>query len=288
VAVTASNPAGSSQPADSAQAELVRAPQPPTNTAPPSIGGSAQQGATLTEAHGSWTGEPSGFAYQWLRCDEAGGNCMRIANATAQTYVPIAGDVGHTLRVQETASNAFGSSNAEGSGATSLVVAQAGSATFGKTSVGAFVDGGLFAEYKIVQAATLPVAGSVSQLSVYAVPGLSSPSPQALRAVIYADLEGAPGALVATGSEVVYRGNVNGSGWFDLPLPAPAALQPGTYWIGFLTGPASEGMGYAYDSAEHTRAYNQNAYASGPADPFGPATFDSEQASIYASYLPAS
>ena len=67
--------------------------------------------------------------------------------------------------------------------------------------------------------------------------------------------------------------------------PAPS-LQPGTYWIGFITGPTSEGMGYAYDSVGNSRAYNANAYSSGPTDPFGEATLDSEQASIFATYLP--
>jgi subtilisin family serine protease len=286
VEVTASNPAGSSQPAVSTATGLVRAPQPPTNTVPPSISGTAQQGETLTVAHGSWTGEPTSYSHQWLRCDEAGGNCQKIFGATAQTYVPIAGDVGHTLRVQETATNASGSSNPEGSQATAAVAAQPGAATFGKTTVGAFRDEGLFADYKIVQSATLPVAGSVSQLSVYSIPGFAAPSPQSLKAVIYSDSGGAPGALLATGSEVVYRANVNGSGWFDLPLSATVALQPGTYWIGFITGPTSEGMGYAYDGVAHTRAYNANPFAAGPTEEFGPATFDSEQASIYASYLP--
>ena len=53
-----------------------------------------------------------------------------------------------------------------------------------------------------------------------------------------------------------------------------------------MTGPTSEGMGYAYDSVERSRAYNANAYGSGPSEPFGEATFDSEQASIYATYVP--
>ena len=72
----------------------------------------------------------------------------------------------------------------------------------------------------------------------------------------------------------------------DLPLASPLSVQPGTYWIGFITGPMSEGMGYAYDSVQNSRAYNTNAYSSGPSDPFGAASLDSEQASIYATYVP--
>src|SRR5207245_1316548 len=110
---------------------------------------------------------------------------------------------------------------------------------------------------------------------------------QALEAVIYADEGGAPGALVARGSEVTYRGDVNGSGWFDLPFPSPVALQPGTYWIGLIAGATSEGMGYAYDKVAASRAYNANPYASGPSNPFGAATSDDEQASMYATYVPS-
>jgi thermitase len=159
--------------------------------------------------------------------------------------------------------------------------------TFGKTSVGAHTDSGIFANYKVVHSATLSVAGSVTKLSVYAIPGINSPSPQALKAVIYADAEGSPGALLATGTEVTYQGNVNGSGWFDLPFATPVTLTPGTYWLGFITGSTTEGMGYVYDSVSGSRAYNANSYASGPTNPFGPSTKDSEQASIYATYTPS-
>jgi hypothetical protein len=196
------------------------------------------------------------------------------------------GDVGQTLRVQETATNAVGSSSPEGSSPSAAVSALASAATFGKTSVGAFSDNGLYSDYKIVHRGTLSAAGSVIQLSVYAVPGVNSPNPQAVKAVIYADSAGEPGALLATGTEVVYRGNLNGSGWLDLPLASPLALAPGTYWIGFITGPSTEGMGYAYDSVENSRAYSANAYSAGPSSVFGAASFDSEQASVYATYLP--
>ncbi len=160
-------------------------------------------------------------------------------------------------------------------------------ATFGKTTVGASSDYGIFANYKVVNPATLTAAGSVTKLDVYAIPGVASPSPQALEAVIYADSGGSPGALVARGKEVLYRGNANGAGWLELPFSAPVSVGPGKYWLGFITGASSEGMGYVYDSVANSRAYNENAYASGPTNPFGSFTKDSEQASIYATYTPA-
>jgi IPT/TIG domain len=95
---------------------------PPTNKVPPTITGTAQQGQTLTEHHGSWNNEPTGFAYQWLQCSSLGEGCLPIAGATSQTYVPVAGDVGHKLTVQETASNVGGTSSPASSTATAVVV----------------------------------------------------------------------------------------------------------------------------------------------------------------------
>ncbi len=83
---------------------------PPSNVTLPTISGTAQQGAVLTEAHGSWTNGPTGYGYQWQACNAVGGGCSAIVGATGQTYSPTAGDVGHTLRVAETASNAGGAS----------------------------------------------------------------------------------------------------------------------------------------------------------------------------------
>src|SRR5436190_18674750 len=45
---------------------------PPVNVSPPSISGTAQQGQTLTEAHGSWTNGPTSYSYQWLQCNSLG------------------------------------------------------------------------------------------------------------------------------------------------------------------------------------------------------------------------
>src|SRR6202023_700260 len=117
---TASNAGGSSAPASSAATAPVEA--PPVSEAPPTITGTAQQGKTLEEAHGKWSNSPTGYAYQWLQCDGSGANCKAITGATSQSYVPVEADVGHTLRVEETASNAAGSSAPATSPATAAVL----------------------------------------------------------------------------------------------------------------------------------------------------------------------
>ncbi len=96
-------------------------PQAPTKTAPPTISGTAQQGQRLTESHGSWSNSPTSYSYQWEDCDSSGGSCSAISGARSQTYTLTAGDVGHTIRVQETASNAGGPSSPATSNATTAV-----------------------------------------------------------------------------------------------------------------------------------------------------------------------
>jgi Subtilase family len=282
---TAINSGGPGSPAFSALTPAVMPPQP-VNQTPPSISGTPKQGQPISETHGTWTNEPTSYSYRWLRCDGEGNNCSSISGAASQVYVPQGADVGHTLKVKEAGINA-GGSGAPVTSAQSAVVTQGSGAAFGKTTVGAHVDGGMISNYKIVHRASMSEGGSVSKLNVFAVPGAAAPNPEALKAVIYSDAGGVPGTLLATGAEATYNGNVNGSGWFELPFPTPVALTPGTYWIGFLTGATSDGMGYAFDEAEGSRAYDANPFASGPTEAFGTATIDSEQASIYATYLPS-
>ncbi len=88
----------------------------PLNTSPPTIGGSAIQGQTLTATPGSWTGSPTPtFTYQWLRCDTVGVNCAPIAGAAGQSYLLAAGDIGSTIVAQVTGSNSAGSASASSS-----------------------------------------------------------------------------------------------------------------------------------------------------------------------------
>jgi plastocyanin len=106
---TATDAAGTSKPANSLPTAVV-VPPAPTNTAVPTISGTARQGQTLTEVHGSWTGEPTSFDYQWLQCDSLGMSCTAIPDANEQTYMPEAADVSGTIEVQETAINSGGAS----------------------------------------------------------------------------------------------------------------------------------------------------------------------------------
>src|SRR5205823_6000918 len=81
-------------------AGATTAADPPTVRAVPSISGDAREGSTLTTHNGDWGGtKPITFAYQWRRCGNGGNNCADISGATAKTYVLVAADVGHRMRV---------------------------------------------------------------------------------------------------------------------------------------------------------------------------------------------
>ncbi len=83
-------------------------PGAPVAGAPPTIAGYAEVGQTLTASPGEWSPAPSASALQWARCDAEGGGCAPIAGATGATYELGSGDVGATIRVQETASDPSG------------------------------------------------------------------------------------------------------------------------------------------------------------------------------------
>jgi hypothetical protein len=81
------------------------------------------EGQKLTETHGSWANSPTSFSYQWEDCDSSGGSCRAISGAIGQTYKLASSDVGDTIRVTETASNAGGVSAPASSVASGIVLA---------------------------------------------------------------------------------------------------------------------------------------------------------------------
>jgi hypothetical protein len=116
--VTATAAGGETDTATSAQTGTV-AGGVPLNTGAPSISGTPRQDETLTGTAGAWTGVPSSFEYQWLRCSSSA--CNAIAGATGTTYTLAAADVGFTLRLRVRAFNGAGSSAPADSEATGVV-----------------------------------------------------------------------------------------------------------------------------------------------------------------------
>jgi hypothetical protein len=138
---------------------------------------------------------------------------------------------------------------------------------------------------------SLPSAGYARDVDVYLLPtGLAGQ--QKLEGVIYADSGGAPGPLLATTAEFTYPSTAP-PGWYALKLPRQRTdqnpsglllLQPGDYWIGFITGSDAGVAAVAYDSVPAALASNANPFSAGPSDPFGPVTTRDERVSMYLTY----
>jgi hypothetical protein len=121
VVVTATNAGGHASSAGGPSDEVTIA--APVNDTLPSIGGTAQQGDTLTASPGTWVNDPSSFLYQWQQCDASGNGCSNIQSATTATYVPGTGDVGHALTVIVTAHNSTGNTPASSAATAAVLIA---------------------------------------------------------------------------------------------------------------------------------------------------------------------
>ena len=100
VRVTAVNADGSTN-ARSEQSDVVQSNAAPlNNTSRPTITGDARVGQELTASEGTWTGNPTSFAFQWQRCDIDAVSCLDVIGATGRTYGVRLADLGFRLRVQ--------------------------------------------------------------------------------------------------------------------------------------------------------------------------------------------
>ncbi len=93
----------------------------PSNTSAPTITGTPSVGHAVGADVGGWSALPSSYTYQWSRCDAGGGSCASIDDANGESYTPTTADIGSTLELTVTASNASGTSAAASSAASSPV-----------------------------------------------------------------------------------------------------------------------------------------------------------------------
>ncbi len=103
------------------------------STALPQIGSDPQVGSRVQADTGAWSSSGSLiYTFQWQRCELFGGGCSDIEGATSETYTPVAGDLGDTLRVRVSASDAHEAAAA--SSPASQPVAVAGAPTVEQAS----------------------------------------------------------------------------------------------------------------------------------------------------------
>jgi hypothetical protein len=139
VVVTTSNAYGSAGATSSQTAVVVG--KPPVNTSSPAVSGTPIQDAELSASGGSWSNSPTSYAYQWRRCDGSGANCTDIPGATSNSYTLVLEDVGSTIRVVVTTSNAYGSAGATSSQTAVTLPAGAAGIVTSLTEVSNFLTG---------------------------------------------------------------------------------------------------------------------------------------------------
>jgi Ca2+-binding RTX toxin-like protein len=112
VAVTATDSGGSTQQNSEVTAPVVTLAAKGTATPPILPAGTNTVDQALSVTTGTWAGSlPIAFTYSWRRCNPVGDlpSCVPIVGATTSTYVPTVADIGFSLRVWITGSNAAGS-----------------------------------------------------------------------------------------------------------------------------------------------------------------------------------
>jgi hypothetical protein len=85
----------------------------PTNTAAPSISGTARVGQTLSTTNGTWSADPApSYTYAWEQSDNGSTGWSTISGATSSTYTLATAQAGKYVRAKVTATNSEGSATA--------------------------------------------------------------------------------------------------------------------------------------------------------------------------------
>jgi len=207
----------------------------PTNASPPQILGSAQNGQMLTSSVGTWTGSPKTFTYRWRRCNATGTACVAIQHAIQSHYTLTPDDIGSTLSLVVTATNAGGSASATTLATGVVVAAPLPPVSVGTQTVRRGVAGNLQTDDGRAtvtwQPGAVPVGKTVSlgtftgALSVpgtevsLTVPGLSSKGFKWPLDLAYAQPQP---------NRTVLGYSTDGKVFHPVPALQPAALPPGT------------------------------------------------------------
>ena len=85
----------------------------PQNRVSPRISGAVVRGQVLKASTGRWSSSPTRYVFSWKDCDRTASQCANIVGAHQPTLMLTGRDVGKTIRVAVTASNASGSTAAE-------------------------------------------------------------------------------------------------------------------------------------------------------------------------------
>jgi hypothetical protein len=240
--VSATNAAGTAS-AQSAATAAVTGGVPVSLTAPDVSGTLPRDGELYGSTLGTWAGTaPLVHDRQWLRCNATGASCTPLSGEISASYRLTSADVGKTVRIEVTATTAFGATKAQS--APSPVILAAPPQPDGEPAIGGTLRDGQLLSAVSAWSGTPPIALSYQWLRCDAL------------APTCADIAGATAAtfrLVSAdvGSRIRVRVgalNAGGGGVATSALPAagdPAALvapdAPRATVAPVLSGTAMEG-----------------------------------------------
>jgi hypothetical protein len=212
-------------------------PAVPVNDIAPSVTGVAIQSRILSGIAGAWNASPPpSLALQWLQCNITGANCIVIPGATAATYRPAAADIGWTLRLQVTASNASGQTIALSEPTASIApgptVGQLGNTSTGFTSTyntRTTIVGSIF---------RASLSGTTQDFEFYA---RGARTDRIFTPKIYSVVNGSRGTLLATGSAVAVPKGTDGK-WYVSTLNGFHLNAGRSYYLALV--PSSTGSTY--------------------------------------------
>ena len=168
------------------------APAAPGSVVPPGVSGNATEGQELNAATGTWSGSPTSYAYQWQDCNAAGEGCSSIGGATSANYRLAAVDVGHTVRVVVSASNAGGSTSASSAPTAVIGAAPVADLMLGSSSLQPNADSSSAGSAEAFQF-TAAATGTVHSFSLYVSSGTTAKS---ILVGLYSNSSGSPGTLL--------------------------------------------------------------------------------------------
>jgi hypothetical protein len=195
----------------------------PEQTDAPFASGVYKEGETLTVFSSMWTNFPTSFTWQWERCDSTGGDCKEVPGAVAKTYLLGAADVGSTLRVKETATNAGGAGPTAISAVTPVIEAATTSKSGGGGSGGGEPPSGGTSGETPSTPTTTPAPPPAAVIT----PLIIAPLPTA--AQILADLSGdlTPSGKLAKLATILKTGSYS----YSFTAPGPGALLVDWYLL---------------------------------------------------------
>jgi hypothetical protein len=197
----------------------------PVNDVAPSLTGVATQAHVLSGFAGAWNASPPpSLALQWTRCDSSGGSCTAIPGQTTPTYIPTAADVGNTLRLLVTASNASGKV-ALSSAPTAVIASGPAIAQMGDTSTG-FTSVYVTSTTELSSVFTAASSGKTIDFEFFARGAGGS---QVFTPRIYSATNGVKGTLLGTGAAVTVPMGTNGR-WYVSSLSG-VALTAGAQYV---------------------------------------------------------